>query len=57
MYIALPIYREGHCFNFLAEHENRHWVQANKVKYDFDQQMKKTAKKFLVLTLINSQMK
>lgn len=57
MYMALPIYREGHCFNLLAEHENCHWIQANEVKYDFDQQMKKTGKKFLVLTLINSQMK
>ncbi len=33
-------FRLEDCIDFLIEHENRHWLQANKVKNDFDQQMK-----------------
>jgi hypothetical protein len=33
-------FRLEDCIDFLIEHENRHWIQANEVKNDFDQQMK-----------------
>lgn len=38
---AALVFRLEDCINFLIEHENRHWIQANKVKNDFDRQMKK----------------
>ncbi len=41
-YIRYPgetdlVFRLDDCIDFLIEHENRHWVQANEVKNNFEQ--------------------